>query len=129
MSPVTSSRHSRPYDLTRLLNIIGPIARSSFFGIVTDEDLRGRTVLPSTCFTATCLLKNCSAIVHYIMETSMYDKMLDDCCMQLLIIMDGERNHSMGSPMDGTPPQSEDQQSNSDRLMKDKSGLLLSVDL
>ena len=25
-----------------------------------------------------------------------------------LIIMDGERNHSMGSPMDGTPPQSED---------------------
>ena len=25
------------------------------------------------------------------------------------IIMDGERNHSMGSPMDRTPPQSEDQ--------------------
>ena len=25
-----------------------------------------------------------------------------------MIIMDGERNHSMGSPMDGTPPQSED---------------------
>ena len=25
-----------------------------------------------------------------------------------LIIVDGEHNHSMGSPMDGTPPQSED---------------------
>ena len=33
---------------------------------------------------------------------------LDDCCMQLLIIMDSERNHSLGSPMDGTPPQSEE---------------------
>ena len=33
---------------------------------------------------------------------------LDDCCVQLLIIMDGKCNHSMGSPMDGTPPQSED---------------------
>ena len=37
------------------------------------------------------------------------EEMLDDCCVQLLIIMDGERNHSMGSPMDGTPPQSKDQ--------------------
>ena len=27
----------------------------------------------------------------------------------MLYIMDGERNHSMGSPMDGIPPQSEDQ--------------------
>ena len=25
-----------------------------------------------------------------------------------MITMDGERNHSMGSPMDGTPPKSED---------------------
>ena len=25
-----------------------------------------------------------------------------------MIILDGKRNHSMGSPMDGTPPQSED---------------------
>ena len=33
---------------------------------------------------------------------------LDDCCVQLLIILDGERNHSMGSSMNGTPPQSED---------------------
>ena len=35
-------------------------------------------------------------------------EVLDDCCVQLLIIMDCERNHSMGSPMDGTPPQSGD---------------------
>ena len=41
--------------------------------------------------------------VQYILRS-----VLDDCCMQLLIIMDGERNHSMGSPMDGTPLQSED---------------------
>ena len=34
---------------------------------------------------------------------------MDGCCVQLLTIMDGERNHSMGSPMDRTPPQSEDQ--------------------
>ena len=27
---------------------------------------------------------------------------------KMLIILDGERNHSMGSPMDGTPPQSKD---------------------
>ena len=27
----------------------------------------------------------------------------------MLIIMDGERNHSMGNPMNGTPSQSEDQ--------------------
>ena len=38
---------------------------SSFFSIVTDEDLRGRNVLPSTCFTATCSLKNCPAIPIY----------------------------------------------------------------
>ena len=38
----------------------------------------------------------------------------------MLIIMDGEHNHSMGSLMDGTPPQSE---TNSDCLMKDKSNL------
>ena len=25
------------------------------------------------------------------------------------MIMDGERNHSMANPMDGTPPQSEEQ--------------------
>ena len=30
--------------------------------IVTDEDLRGRNVLPSICFTATCPLKNCPVI-------------------------------------------------------------------
>ena len=35
---------------------------SSFFSIVTDKDLRGQNVLPSTCFTATCSLKNCPAI-------------------------------------------------------------------
>ena len=29
------------------------------------------------------------------------------CCVQLLIMKDGEWNHSMGSPMDRTPPQSE----------------------
>ena len=39
--------------------------------------------------------------------------------MQLLIITDGERNHSMGSPMDETPPQSE---TDSDRLLKDNGG-------
>ena len=31
--------------------------------IVTDEDLRGRNVLPSTCFSATCSLKNCPTII------------------------------------------------------------------
>ena len=31
-----------------------------------------------------------------------------DCFMQLLIMKDGEQNHSMGSSIDGTPPQSED---------------------
>ena len=31
------------------------------------------------------------------------------CPIRTLITMDGERNHSMGNPMDGTPPQSEDQ--------------------
>ena len=35
------------------------------------------------------------------------------------IIMDCERNHSMRSPMDGTPPQSED---DSDHLIKDNRG-------
>ena len=34
----------------------------------------------------------------------MLRSVLDDCCVQLLITIDGERNHSMGSPMDGTPP-------------------------
>ena len=42
-------------------------------------------------------------------NVSVVEEMLDDCCMQLLIIMDGECNHSMRSLMDGTPPQSEDQ--------------------
>ena len=32
-----------------------------------------------------------------------------DCCVQLLIMRDGEWHHTMGSPTDGTPPQSEDQ--------------------
>ena len=32
--------------------------------IVTDEDLRGRNVLPSICFTTTCLLKNCPVIQY-----------------------------------------------------------------
>ena len=31
-------------------------------------------------------------------------KYVFDCCVQLLIIMDGECNHSMGS-LDWTPPQ------------------------
>ena len=35
---------------------------SSFFSIVTDKDLHGWKVLSSTCFTATCSLKNCPAI-------------------------------------------------------------------
>ena len=42
-------------------------------------------------------------------NVSVVEEMLDDCCMQLLIIMDGECNHSMGSPMDGTPSRSVDQ--------------------
>ena len=33
---------------------------------------------------------------------------LDDCCVEVLIIMEYEGNHSMGSSIDGTPPQSED---------------------
>ena len=33
------------------------------YSIVTDEDLRGRNVLLSICFTTTFLLKNCPAIV------------------------------------------------------------------
>ena len=33
------------------------------YSIVTEEDLRGRNVLLSICFTTTCLLKNCPAIV------------------------------------------------------------------
>ena len=45
----------------------------------------------STCGKSVC--------IHQV-----YDGM--SVCM--LIIMDGERNYSMGSPMDGTPPQSED---------------------
>ena len=44
----------------------------------------------------------------------------------MLIIMDGERNHSMGSPKDRTP---HSPKTNSDHLMKDKSRPLLSVDL
>ena len=35
-------------------------------------------------------------------------KYMFGCCVQLLIMKDGERNHSMGSPMDGTLPQSKD---------------------
>ena len=31
-----------------------------------------------------------------------------DCFMQLLIMKDDEQHHSMGSLMDGIPPQSED---------------------
>ena len=31
-----------------------------------------------------------------------------DCCVHLLIMKDSEQYHSMGSPMNGTPPQSED---------------------
>ena len=46
---------------------------------------------------------------------------MDDYCMQLLIIKDGERNHSMGSLMDGTPSQSE---TDSDRLMKDNAVII-----
>ena len=38
--------------------------------------------------------------------------------------MDGERNHSMGSPMDGTPSQSE---TDSDRLMKDNAVIMLTI--
>ena len=40
--------------------------------------------------------------------------------------MDGKRNHSMGSPMDGTP---HSPKTDSDHLMKAKFGPLLSVDL
>ena len=32
-------------------------------------------------------------------------KYVFDCCVQLLIIMNGERNHSMGNLVDWTPPQ------------------------
>ena len=39
---------------------------------------------------------------------SILRNVLDDCCVQWLIILYGERNHSMGSPMDETPPQSKD---------------------
>ena len=34
--------------------------------------------------------------------------LLEDQRITFLIIMDGERNHNTGSPMDGTPPLSED---------------------
>ena len=37
-----------------------------FVSIVTDEDLCSQNLLPSTCFTATCSLKNCPAIYVYI---------------------------------------------------------------
>ena len=48
-------------------------------------------------------------VTFHLMQTNpAMRSVLDDCCVQLLIMMDGERNHSMGSPMDGTPPQSED---------------------
>ena len=58
-------------------------------------------------------LEACSSVLRTAMarclSTCLYPRnVLDDCCVQLLIIMDGERNHSMGSLMDGTPPQSED---------------------
>ena len=48
------------------------------------------------CYTHYCTFEKCIGSV------------LDDFCVQLLITMDGGCNHSMGSPMDGTPPQSED---------------------
>ena len=48
-----------------------------------------------------------------------------DCCVQLLIMKDSECNHSMGSLIDGTPPQSEVQLWSFNQRY---SGLLLSVD-
>ena len=41
---------------------------------------------------------------------------LDDCCVQLLIVMDGERNYSMGVRWTGLP---HSPKTDSDRLMKD----------
>ena len=35
-------------------------------------------------------------------------KWVFDCCVHLLIVKDSERDHNMGSLMDGTPPLSED---------------------
>ena len=109
MSPVTSSRHSRPYDLTRVLYILGPITHLSSVLYLT------KTFAVETSYLQPVLLlrvRSRTARHGSLHNGNMYDKMLDDCCMQLLIIMDimdGERKHSMGSPMDGTPPQSEDQ--------------------
>ena len=54
-------------------------------------------------------------------DTCIGCEVLDDCCVQLLIIMDCECNHSMGggSPMDGTP---HSPKTNSDHLIKDNRG-------
>ena len=38
----------------------------------------------------------CSSVIHIVCVTGILRNVLDDCCVQLLIIMDGERNHSMG---------------------------------
>ena len=55
--PVTSSNTPAPLMMSWLLYILGPI--TSFFSIVTDEDLRNRNVLHFNLFQLLC---DCSTI-------------------------------------------------------------------
>ena len=68
MNSDNNNTNSQSNDGVRGTDPLGPTLFirphcSSFFSIVTHEDLRCRNVLPSTCFSATCSLKNCPAIL------------------------------------------------------------------
>ena len=61
----------------------------------------------------------CTKILDINGHIQMMRSVLDDCCVQLLIIMDGEYNHSMGVRWTGLP---HSPKTDSDRLIKDNRG-------
>ena len=61
----------------------------------------------------------CTKILDINGHIQMMRSVLDDCCVQLLIIMDGERNHSMGVRWTGLP---HSPKTDSDRPIKDNWG-------